>query len=106
MPTKGPKWEVNDRVIQWSPEERRIIEALAVDACAAGSCDTGTVYIKLLIADRAWRIYGERTDFDRLQALDLRDMVLNEAWKGSEILEERICELAHSLTTDRSRQGY
>ncbi len=93
-------------MIQWSPEERLIIETLAVDACAAGSCETGTVYIKLLIADRAWRIYGDRTDFARLQALDLRDLVMNEGWKGSEVMEKRICELAYSLTTDRPEPEY
>ncbi|MGB4338581.1 MAG: hypothetical protein WBK10_08420 [Bacillota bacterium] len=86
-------------MIPWSAEERQLIQTLAVDACAAGNCETGAMYLKLLVADRAWRVYGECADLERLQDMDLRDVVMNEAWRGSEVMERCISELADSLAT-------
>lgn len=80
-------------MIPWTEEERRLIESLAVDACSAVNCDIGALYIKLLVADRAWCAYGQGVNLQMLKDMDLRDMVKDEAWKGSEIMEQRVDEL-------------
>ena len=42
---------------------------------------------------------GECADLERLQDMDLRDVVMNEAWRGSEVMERCISRMADSLAT-------
>ena len=81
-------------MIPWSAEERQLIQTLAVDA--APQALRLELYLKpLLLTGRG--VYGECADLERLQDMDLRDVVMNEAWRGSGM--ERCISVADSLAT-------